>query len=360
MTELRADPVGAEGIEEFVALAGTLRAGDADWLPPFEGAVRAELEGAAVAGGAIQPFICRRGDAAVGRVAALVHPGLLDDRGRPVGQVGFYECADDPGAAAALLAAATDWLRARGCRRAVGPMNGGAHRAHRLLVDGFATDPWLFEPRTPPRYVAHFEAAGFTPTFRWTSHEPDRAQVAALARRLERVAGRRGDCRLVPIASRDPGEVLPRLHALLDRAWAGYPGYVPFTLEELGALFGPLLVVLPPGHLYLVQDGGKRDVGFGYMIPDWIAEVRALRGDPRGWGSWLGEPLPKRVILHTLALAPEARHGAEVAGLAAVGLRNALASGYERFLMALTREDFRAHVRGFPATRTYALYGREL
>lgn len=357
MGEPRVDPVGAEGIEEFVDLAGALRAGDADYVPPFRSSIVAEVGGAAVPGGAIQPFVARRGTSAVGRVAALVHPGLVDAQGRPVGQVGFYECGDDSAAAAALLEAALGWLRARGCSRAVGPMNGGAHRAHRLLVAGFASDPYLFEPRTPPRYVAHFEAAGFAPIFRWASHEPDRAAVAARAQRLERVAGRSG-LRLVPVVSRDPSEVLPRLHPLLDRAWAGYPGYVPFSIGELAMLFGPLLCILPPEHLYLVQDARGRDVGFGYMLPDWIDEVRALRGDPSGWGSWTARPLPKRVVMHTIALAPEARHGAAAGGLAALGCRIALEAGYERFLMALSREDFRAHVRHLPATRAYALYGR--
>jgi len=355
----RVDPVRADGIEEAVDLAGELRAGDGDYVPPFRSTALAELSGGAVPGGAIQPFVCRRGARAVGRVAALVHPGLVDGEGRTIGQVGFYECADDPGAAGALLAAALGWLRSRGCTLAVGPMNGGAHRAHRLLASGFATDTYLFEPRTPRRYLAHFEAAGFAPVFRWTSHEPDRAAVAALAHRLEKVAGR-GDHRLVPVASRDPAEVLPRLHPLLDRAWTGYPGYVPFSVEELGQLFGPLLRILPPGHLYLVRDRGGRDVGFGYMVPDWIEEVRALRGDPSGWGSWAGGALPERIVLHTLALAPEARRGIAAAGLAAAGFRVALEQGYDRFLVALVREDFRAFVRRLPATRSYALFGRAI
>jgi hypothetical protein len=359
MGEPSVDPVGAEGLEEFVDLAARVRAADADYLPPFRRATLAEVAGGAVPGGEIQPFIARRRGAPVGRVAALVCPKLVDDDGHRVGQVGFYECADDPPAAAALLSAALGWLRARGCRRAVGPMNGGAHRAYRLLVDGFGTEPWLFEPRTPPRYVAHFEAAGFSPVFRWTSQEPDRSAVSALASRLER-ASRRGDHRLVMLEERDPAEVLPRLHPLLDRAWAGYPGYVPFSMEELAELFGPVLLVLPPGHLCVVQDRAGRDAGFGYMIPDWSAEVRALRGDPTGWGRWTGGPLPRRVILHTVAIVPEARHGAAAAGLAAIGFRNALEHGYDRFLMALTREDFRAHVRHLPATRTYALYGRAI
>jgi hypothetical protein len=358
MGTVTVDPVGSEGLAEFVEVARRVRGGDADWLPPFTRSVLAEV-GAGRSGGALAPFVARRGGSPVGRVAALVNPALRDGGGRPIGQVGHYECADDPAAAAALLAAAIDWLRARGCRSAVGPMNGGAHRAYRLLADGFDTAPFLFEPRTPARYVEQFRAAGFAPVFRWSSHEPDREALAALATRLEGL-GARGRFRLDDVTSRDPAEVLPRLHPLLDRAWEGFPGYVPFPIGELAQLFGPVLVLLPPHHLYVVQDEARRDVGFGYMMPDWIAEVRALGDDPSGWGGWMAGPLPARVVLHTLAMAPEARTGSAVAALAAIGMRRALEAGYERFLMALSREDFHGHVRGLRPTRRYALFGRGL
>lgn len=359
MPELRVAPAGPGTLEAFVDLAAALRGGDRDWAPSFRSAALAEVSGAAMPGGAIRLFLARRGGALVGRIAGLLPRRLPDESGGLLGQVGYYECGDDPEAAAGLFAAALGWLRAQGCARAVGPMNGGAHRAYRLLTHGFETDPYLFEPRTPPRYVAHFEAAGFAPVFRWTAHEQGREPVAALALTMERVA-RRGPFRIEPLEDREPARVLPRLHALLDRAWAGYPGYVPFSLEELGQLFGGLLVILPPRHLQLVVDARGRDVGFGYMLPDWVEEVRALGVDPTGWGRWLGGPVPARVVFHTVAVAPEARTGAAVAGLVAAGCREALAAGYERFVFALTRADFRAHVRRFPATRGYALYGREL
>ena len=47
MGEPRVDPVGAEGIEEFVDLAGALRAGDADYVPPFRALDRRRGRGAA-------------------------------------------------------------------------------------------------------------------------------------------------------------------------------------------------------------------------------------------------------------------------------------------------------------------------
>jgi GNAT superfamily N-acetyltransferase len=359
MEEVRVTPASSGDLEPFVDLGPALRAGDADYSAPFRAAALAELQAGPGPGGALQPFLAVRGTAPVGRVAALLHPALQEAPGRPLGQVGYYECADDPAAAAALLEAACGWLRARGVRRAVGPMNGGAHRAGLLLTDGFDTSPHLLEPRTPRRYLAHFEAAGFVPVSRWTAHEPSLAQVEALAASQRRIAGR-ALVRIEPLDARDPATVLPRLHRLLDRAWAGYPGYVPFPFEEFARAFGGLLAILPPGHVAVVVDGAGQDLGLGYMLPDWFEEVRALRGDPAGWGRWLAEPLPDRVVLHSVAVVPEARRGAAAAALVARGCEVALQAGYRRFLVARTREDFRAHVRRLPATRRYALLGRAL
>jgi hypothetical protein len=359
MEELRVTPAGPADLEPFVDLGPALRAGDADYSAPFRASVLAELAAGPGPGGALQPFLALRGARPVGRVAALLHPALEETPGRPLGQVGYYECADDPAAAAALLEAACAWLRSRGARRAVGPMNGGAHRACLLLTGGFDTEPHLLEPRTPPRYVAHFEAAGFAPVHRWTAHEPTRAQVEALAAAFRRIA-RRSPVRAAPLDDRDPAAVLPRLHRLLDRAWAGYPGYVPFPFDEFARAFGGLLLLLPPGHLQVAVDEAGRDLGFGYMLPDWFAPVRALRGDPAGWGRWLSGPPPDRVVLHSVAVVPEARRGAAAAAVVASGCEVALGAGYRRFLLARTREAFRSPVRGLAATRRYALFGRAL
>jgi hypothetical protein len=359
MEEVRVNPAGSGDLEPFVDLGPALRAGDADYSTPFRAAALAELRSGPGPGGALQPFLALRGATPVGRVAALLHPALEEAPGRPLGQVGYYECADDPAAAAALLAAACAWLRARGARRAVGPMNGGAHRACLLLTEGFETEPHLLEPRTPRRYLAHFEAAGFVPVHGWTACEPTRAQVEALAAAERRIA-RRAKVRSVALDEREPALVLPRLHGLLDRAWAGYPGYVPFPFEEFAGAFGGLLAVLPPGHLQVAVDGAGRDLGFGYMLPDWFAPVRALRGDPAGWGRWLAGPPPDRVVLHSVAVVPEARRGAAAAAMVARGCEVALEAGYRRFLLARTREEFRSPVRRLPVTRRYALLGRAL
>ena len=81
---------------------------------PLREVVRRELGGAAVPGGALQPFLVKRGGPPLGRLAAIVNPRLTGEGGAPLGQIGHFACADDREAALALFEAAFAWLRRAG------------------------------------------------------------------------------------------------------------------------------------------------------------------------------------------------------------------------------------------------------
>lgn len=363
MSDLVVTPAGADGLEPLLDLPLLFEGGEPGFVPPLREAVRRELLGAALPGGAIQPFLCRRAGEPVGRLSAIVNPRLADGPGAPVGQLGHLCCADDPAALRALLDAALAWLRARGARRVLAPMNGGVHLGHRLLVEGFERAPFLLEPRNPRWLPRLLEGAGFAPVHRWRTWEVGREAIAPLAARLEAV-GRRGarDARLEWLdTAGDPAGALARVHALLDRAWAGHVGWAPISLAELAASFGPLLPLMPPRHAAVLVAPSGQDLGFGFMFPDWIDEVRALGGDAAGWGRWMGRARATRVVAHTVAMIPEARGRAAGARLVAAGLRSARDHGYAELVFPLTTETFRHwdHVLP-PSTRAYALYGRSL
>lgn len=358
MAAARIVQVEAGNLERFLDVPAAVEGGEPGFIPPLRAAVREELLGAAAPGGALQAFLCERDGRDVGRVAALVVPRLADGRGAPLGQVGFYACADDGEASRALLDAALAWLRARGAREAVAPMNGGVHRAHRLMTRGFERSPFLLEPRNPPWAPGQLVAAGFAPVHRWTTYELARAELPPLRDVLRRLA-RRAVALSVEFVEPGPA-ALARFHALLDRVWAGHPGWAPFPLEELAATFGALLPLLPPRHLAVLADERGRDAGIGFMYPDWADEVRALGGDASGWGRWMGRARARRVVAHTVALAPEVRGRSAAAKVIAAALDVALEAGYESLVFPLTTETFRFWDRRLAPTREYALYGREI
>ncbi|MGH7162182.1 MAG: hypothetical protein ACREID_01760, partial [Planctomycetota bacterium] len=96
----------------------------------------------------------------VGRIGAC-HDRDLEARAPGRGVFGLFECGEDAGAARALFAAAGGWLKARGLRRARGPLNYSIHDTAGLLVEGFDTPPTFDTTWNPPHYEKLWTDAGF-------------------------------------------------------------------------------------------------------------------------------------------------------------------------------------------------------
>jgi hypothetical protein len=254
--------------------------------------------------------------------------------------------------------AGMDWLRSQGARQVLAPMNGGAHRTHRLLIRGFDRTPFLFEPRNPPYYPRLFERCGMVPVNRWWSYDLDRGQAADLHRRFEKLLARRPAPAVLDVL--DPGQssnTLARVHRLLDGIWAGHVGYASLDVDEFAEVFAGVLSLMALRDIAVLADGGG-DKGVVFVYPDYAAEARSLCGSSAGWGSWLRNGLPPRVVLHTAALLPELRKTSAATALVDWAMRRAVEDGYEQAIVALAVEGFLSKIG--EQTREYALYWRSL
>jgi hypothetical protein len=122
------------------------------WVPPLRIAVRDALDRRHPFWRAAdrELFLAVRDGRVVGRVAAIenrAHNEFHQDRR---GFFGFFEVADDPAAAAALLDAAGDWLAGRGLTSMQGPMNPSTNYECGLLVDGYEHHPMFMTAWNPP------------------------------------------------------------------------------------------------------------------------------------------------------------------------------------------------------------------
>ena len=151
-------------VRRFVDLPWRLYAGDPCWVPPLKKQVRGCLDPKHpfYADGAAdrEMFLAWRGARVVGRIAAIfnrAHNAYHQDR---LGFFGFFECEDDPEAAAALVAATADWVKAHGCDALAGPMNPSTNYEAGLLIKGFDTPPCVMMTYNPPRYAEMLEGTG--------------------------------------------------------------------------------------------------------------------------------------------------------------------------------------------------------
>lgn len=272
---------GRRAREAFVGLPYALHRSDPAWVPPLRRDVRALLSrrrNPFFEHGAAQYFLARRAGRPVGRIAAVhnrLHEEVHADR---AGFFGFFECADDPGAARALFDACSLWLRPRGLRALRGPASFSMNDECGLLVSGFDTPPALMMPHNPERYVALVERAGFRKAkdllvYQTTSDRlPERLVGAAgrLARRYD-----------ITLRGLDLGrfdQEIALVKRLYNRAWERNWGFVPLTGAEIDHLAAQLKPVVVP-ELVIFAQRGSEPIGFAAALPDLNV---ALKRNPGG------------------------------------------------------------------------------
>lgn len=276
--------------------------------------------------------------------------------GKQIGLLGCYTATHEQ-AAAALLAAATDRLKAEGCSLALGPMDGTTWQPYRLVVEGNAEPPFFMEPAHPAAYLAHFTAVGFAPCAYYNStYTPDLrsylSQRPPLAPRLSALA--EADLHLRTATPEelhgDAGFVhlLETIYPLAIEAFAANPFYSPTAVDAFVAQYLPLRSLLQAELLLLIEQAGA-PVGFLFAMSDLAQRGRGERCD--------------RVILKTVALAANQRRHGLATLLADYACAQAATLGYRQAIFALMHETNPSQRIGAGAMqplRRYALFAKLL
>ncbi len=226
---------GLGELRDFVALPFRLHAGT-PWIPPVK------LERYAFLSRRLNPyfrrgeaeyFVARRDGRVVGRITAQVDHEFNDFHDSRWGMFGFVEIEDDQALLDALLAAAGEWCRERGCERIVGPMDFRLNDESGVLIEGFELEPMIRQPWHPPYYQRLFEAAGMTKAMdllSWHLHISDRQQrmLPVLPRAAERARETYG-VTIRHMSRRGLRRDLDEFAKVYNAAWSSNWGFVPYS-----------------------------------------------------------------------------------------------------------------------------------
>src|SRR3954453_15424349 len=111
--------------------------------------------------GEAEYFLAERDGEAVGRISAHLDRRWDEYQGGSDAMFGFFETSNDPEVAAALLGAATEWARAKGRGRILGPIGFPTNAGKGGLIEGYEGGPKILGPWPPPHYRELIEAEGF-------------------------------------------------------------------------------------------------------------------------------------------------------------------------------------------------------
>jgi len=330
---------GRRGTAHFVDLPWRILPGQGSlWIPPLRMAVRDALDtrrNPFYRNAERALFVAERDGRPTGRIAAIenrAHNRHHDDR---VGFFGFFDCANDPAAAEALLQRAGQWLRERGLTAARGPVSPSMNHESGLLVDGFETPPAIMTPWNPPYYADLMDAAGFEGVQDLLGYDVTAHGTNTIPDRVRRLAERTARSTGITFRTLEPRMLEQEAKRVLDLycdAWQGNWGFVPPDWKEFWHTAKDLKSVVVPDFSYVAEVQGEI-VGFMLLARD-VNEV--LRTVPSGrlWPTTVfkllrGLPRVRRGRIILLGLRGEYRHRGLFPLFIYEAARRARATGFE-------------------------------
>lgn len=295
--ELAVAPVsGRRDLREFIRLPWKLYESSPNWVAPLISERRKHLSrrrNPFFEHAEAEYFLAWRGSEPVGRISAHVDHRLNAFHDNRWGLFGFFECAEDPEAAHALLDAAESWLRERERDRMMGPMDFSTNHECGLLVAGHELAPQILENWHHPYYRELLESAGMSKAmdlYKWQILSAEHDRVLPIIYQLADSLYSTHGIRVRNMRRRDFKAEVERFMEVYNAAWESNWAFVPLTPRELRSYAKELKPILDERFAFVAEKGDEV-VGAALTLPDMNKALAKLNGRllPFGWVKLLRE-----------------------------------------------------------------------
>lgn len=289
----------SQEMKAFLELPWKIYARDPNWVPPLKKEVAKLLDPKGHPFWQFSEqrlFLAQRGAETVGRIAGIVDHNYNRFHDERMGIWGFFECANDLEAAAALFGGVEEWLRDQGMTFVRGPLNPSTNYEGGLLVEGYEQRPVFMMSYNPPYYPELVASCGFSKEKDLLSFWVDRHwQPPPWVERLARRISNKVDIQMRPVRIREDLQTeMKYAKEIYHEAWFDNWGFVPMTDAEWEALSHSLGRIMDPGLSFFMLDG-QEPVGVGVIVPDINPLLKRFNGKI-GMLGWLKYLLYRREI----------------------------------------------------------------
>ncbi|HPW17842.1 MAG TPA: hypothetical protein PLP83_05620 [Candidatus Aminicenantes bacterium] len=360
---------GKKGLDEFLRLPFALYRGDPLWVPPVVAEVRRTLDPGRnpyFADASLRLFMAYRDGTPAARLAVVVSRAHERAFGVRTAFFGFFESANDEGAARRLFDEAEAYCRAGGVERLEGPFNPHHYSELGLQADMFGTAPSFFQAYNPGYYGELLGRAGFRVSARFLTMKNDDLENTRFHRfgALTAATCRRGYS-VRPFSLKERARDLGFMREINNDAFAENWHFLPLSPEEYEFSAQHMGLVTRPGFIRFVEHHG-RPVAVLHCVLDVNPLLRSWNGvaGPVKLLRFLrGRRTVKTIILFTAAIKKEYRRTYVSQLLLAEFCR--LARGFERAETTWMSPDNLPALRaaeslGMRPDKHFAMYAKEL
>lgn len=288
--------------KQFIALAYELNSGDPHWVPPLRMDIDELLNPSKnpfFKHADVQLFLAERGDKVVGRISAHVDHLALDQpaeqgMGPGTGNWGMLE-ATDKETAAALIAAAEDWLRGLNMHRVIAPLSLSIWDEPGILTQGQDHSPTVMMGHHPIEYSQWIMANDYKAVKELVTYDlPITNRFPSIVERIVK-SGERSDKIIVrKVDKKNFDKEAAIILGILNDAWSQNWGFVPLSDDEIEYVGKKLKPIVFEDLIMITEYEGK-PIAFMIVLPNVNEATKDLNGSlfPFGWIkllNWIRKP----------------------------------------------------------------------
>jgi GNAT superfamily N-acetyltransferase len=218
----------------------------------------------------IQLFLAWRNGKIVGRIAAIQNNSHNEFNNAQDGFFGFFDSINDHAVAGALFRTVEEWLKQKGAKTIIGPVNFSTNETCGLLIEGFDTPPVAMMPYNKPYYIDLIAHAGLEKKVDLFAHKIVAETVSDKPRKMMELLRKRLEQRNITIRRinmKKFKEDADKIREVYNAAWDKNLGFVPMTREEFDYTAKDLKMIVDPDFILLAEHEGKV-IGITICIPD--------------------------------------------------------------------------------------------
>jgi len=249
----------------------------------------------------------------VGRISAILHNDYNRNQETFTGFFGFLEAVDDEKVFFGLLNAAEQWLKVRGCKKIIGPVNPSINYEVATLINGFDLPPKLMMTYNFSYYPKNIEACGYSKEMDFFAYYTgkDAPTISAKADRIIELTRKKYKLKVRPVQKKNFKSELSILHSIYNDAFSSHYGFVPMSKEEFEFMGKDMAQIVDEDFL-LIAEYNDEPIGFILALPDYNEVFRHLRNGklfPFGWLKFLYyRKKIKSIRILTIAIKEKYRH----------------------------------------------------
>jgi hypothetical protein len=271
---------GGSELKEFITLPWKLYAQYPRWVPPLKKEIRRLLDPCRHpfwSSAERRLFLARRGSQAVGRIAGIIDRHYNEFHNEKMGSWGFFECADDPEAAAALFSSVGTWARRKGMTFMRGPLSPSTNYEVGLLIEGFNDPPVLMMAYNPPYYPMLVESCGFTKEKDLLAFliDGDYRLPDWMDRLAERIAKK--GIHIRPSRPKDADSEFALIREIYNTSWSSNWGFVPLSENEMRDIQKNVMEFVDPDMVFFIEYEDE-PAAFCVIFPDMNPLLKRLNG----------------------------------------------------------------------------------